>query len=153
MIVSSVLFWLSVAAPIYTYALYPLALMLTKPKVFDEQTNYKPGVSIIVVSEKVECDSTIGKIESITHQAHSGSLECLAASDNASVQMAIENAAGDVIVVTDASTTLAENAVALLVARLSCSTVGCVCGPTSPTRTTWPRSRISCSPLSVPACA
>jgi len=141
-----IVFFVSLLAPIYTYAVYPIILKVLPEKRNKSDDMYRPFVSILVVSEENngitdEKDDSLGSLCYPTDK-----LELLTSSDEfdtvvryiilkgqdrtraEKLNAMLKVAKGDILIITDGETPLDKNVVINLVKHFSDQQVGCVIG-------------------------
>lgn len=114
------LFGLSIFFPVYTYAVYPIILMLLKKKTY-QISGDKMSVSVVVVGNQEAADK---KIKNVQKNKYSD-IQIVVAD---SIIEGVKKAIGNIIVFTDTETEFAENAIEELVKPFEDSRVDCVVG-------------------------
>jgi biofilm PGA synthesis N-glycosyltransferase PgaC len=152
----NILFALSVAAPLYTYGLYPLILKLLPRRTYEKDLNYKPAVSILIAAynEEKVIEEKIRNLLQLEYP--SNKTEILIASDGstdntvlrakragkdliqvldlprggkvAALNTMLSRAKGEIIVFSDANTMFEKDAVQKLVQSFKDERIGCVSG-------------------------
>lgn len=157
MTVLYVLLAISIAAPVYTYAVYPLFMKLLPMKVYDNDEKYRPFVSVLiaayneekVIAEKIEnlaeLDYPTDKIEFIigsdgssdrtveiasrySHMTNLKVIDLLRGGKVNALNAMLRVAKGDVLVLSDANTMYDNQAVKKLVGHFADKRIGCVSG-------------------------
>jgi len=141
-----VIFFVSLLAPIYTYAIYPIILKLLPGRQYTVDNEYKPLVSVIITNEQ-DNQLTEEKIISLKKLEYPDEkIEILICSRGVSedygfkviqyqndnkaeaIDIMLKAAQGKVILITDLKTTLDSSVVNYLVRHFSNTRVGCVVG-------------------------
>lgn len=128
-----VLFALSVFAPIYTYAIYPLVLKLFKAKEYRTDAGYKPRVTVVIMSWESDSAADEAVIEQkrqniIASDYPTDALSVTVAHSISELNETVLEAYGELVLFTDTTTELDEKAITNLVARFTDERIGCVCG-------------------------
>lgn len=130
-----ILFTLSVLAPVYTYVIYPLVLMLFKAREYRTDVSFKPYISVVIVDRSFD-----GSDGSASSSLVEKKLENISASDypadalDVSVDHSISEqnecdstVDGEIVLFTDTETELDKRAITNLVSRFADDRIGCVC--------------------------
>lgn len=126
MTVLCVVLGICVFAPLYTYAIYPCILRLFKAKNRIMVDAYAPAVSVVIVAndkERVEV-----KKRNVAESNYGNIKEVLTSNGESDVWQLLQQVSGDVIAVTDTTSTLLPDSITRLVVDFSDKTVGCVSG-------------------------
>jgi len=121
-----ILMGISILAPIYTYAIYPLILRLFHSKVYSTNNTYEPIVSVVIVGGNEK--ELVRKSNSIRESDYGYIKEIIHLQTNDDVLGIIKQSSGDVVVVTDASSVFLKNSISEAIKALSEPQVGCVSG-------------------------
>ncbi|HNX15298.1 MAG TPA: glycosyltransferase [Oscillospiraceae bacterium] len=127
-----IMFAISILAPIYTYAIYPVILkLLPARKKFSVDEAFTPLVSVIVRKGGDE-NATDLKLTNLAKQKYpSDKLEIITTLINGGIlelSKAINAANGEIIVISDTETVYESNAVKKLAKHFSDKCIGCVVG-------------------------
>lgn len=125
-IVLYILLGISVLAPIYTYAIYPMVLRLFPKRSRETRDSFCPSVSVLIIGQNYEkCKK---KDDDVRESAYSNIVEITSAKNQEEAIVAIQRAKGAVVVITDEDSTFLGNTISEIVVPLSNPMVGCVCG-------------------------
>jgi len=121
-----ILLGISVLAPIYTYALYPMFLRLFPKKSRKNRDNFSPTVSIVIIGrQRGGCEK---KEENVRVSSYTNIVEITSVTNQIDAIAAISRARGRVVIVTDEDSIFLDNTISEVVTPLSEPSVGCVCG-------------------------
>lgn len=121
-----ILLGISFLAPIYTYVLYPVVLRCLKKRHRKTTDSYFPSISIIVISHNKE--KFVSKEKNILNSEYSNIKEIFCVDQIKNISSLLKIAKGDVIVITDDSSTFTNDTITHVIRPLSESNVGCVSG-------------------------
>ena len=125
-IVLYILLGISVLAPIYTYALYPMVLRLFPKRSRETKDNFCPTVSVFIIGrDKGKCEN---KAERVRTSSYTNIKEIVPVINQEEAVVAIHRAKGDVVVVTDEDSTFLRDTISEVILPLAEPSVGCVCG-------------------------
>lgn len=122
-----VLMCISVIAPIYTYALYPLILRLFPKRNCRINDDYAPTVSVVIIKSE-GCQDAQPKEAAVRNWDYPHISEIKIVENQSEARLLIQELKGDVVVVTDTASDIHQDAISQLVKSLSDERVGCVCG-------------------------
>ncbi len=125
-----ILFVISILAPIFTYAIYPLLLKLFRAHAYRTDAGYKPHVSVIITAvgsaESVDIEKKRKNIAGIDYPADL--LDVSIVHSQSELRSRIASVPGEIVLFTDTETEIGVRAVANLISRFADDRIGCVCG-------------------------